>query len=414
MISYKEFFIGQDLCSLLCISHTVPFCLHYFISCYTHQNERADFLAQTCFCVAVWNYTAIIKNEYKNTLFFTPQAASSAVHLTKISSATRVLNYATFNGPHTTPCLRTRTSALHLFLCCVTPVVQLRPDEHVRKGVNTAGIEGGATLSLPRGIITQKDALGRNTFLVKNAKGVFVNLTLSRNTSTRIEITGNASDVMQGLGGLSYSVPATAGQAIADRQRTLRVYVKVVAADRTPYTATSPYVDGTTTCTVSGCKCKIGLNGPACDTMRYLDIIVSVNPRDVGRRVIPSTSSQGGRRGILNRGGHGTHTTLIVGGIAYDGTPNKLKATEYNTLATAAYVVFVDIGNSDNAYLTPPESIGDELMDKPYKEANARVFLNPWTCEDFSWWKKQDQDFDPAASVPQDKAYSSLPSICNR
>ncbi len=296
----------------------------------------------------------------------------------------------------------------------MTRALQLRPDEHVRKGVNTLGTEGGATLTLPRGLVIQRDALGRNTFLVKNAKGASVNLTLTRNTSTRIEITGNASDVLQGFAGVTYSVPVTAGQVMTDRQRTLRVYVKVVAPDRTPYTATLPYVDGTTTCTVSGCNCKIGLSGPACDTMRYLDIIVSINSRDVGRRVIPSTSSQGGRRGVLNRGGHGTHTTLIVGGIAYDGTTNKIKATDYNTLATSSYVVFVDIGNSDNAYLTPPESIGDELMDKPYKEANARVFLNPWTCEDFSWWKKQDQDFDPSANVPQDKAYSTMPSICNR
>jgi hypothetical protein len=292
--------------------------------------------------------------------------------------------------------------------------LQLRPEEHVRKGLATPGTEGGASLRLPGGIVTVTDGQGRQTFLVKNGQGTDVNMTLTRNTSTRIEITGNATDIIHALKGIAYSVPVTAGQQVTDRQRTLRVYIKVVAPDGTPYTTTSPYVDGTTTCSVTGCNCKVGLQGTACDTMRYLDIVVSVNPRDAGRRVVATAQSPAGRTGVLNRGGHGTHTTLIVGGIAYDGINSKLKATNYNTLATAAFVVFVDIGNSDHAYLTPPESIGAELMDKPYKEAQARIFLNPWTCEDFAWWKKQDQEFDPAANVPENKAYTTLPSICNR
>ena len=52
-------------------------------------------------------------------------------------------------------------------------------------------------------------------------------------------------------------------------------------------------------------------------------------------------------------------------------------------------LIFVDIGNSEHPHLTPPESLGDQLMLKPYQEGTARVFLNPWTCQDYAWWKAQ-------------------------
>jgi len=88
--------------------------------------------------------------------------------------------------------------------------------------------------------------------------------------------------------------------------------------------------------------------------------------------------------------------------------------TKFDGLAGGAALAFVDIATSGNVYLTPPESLGDMLLKKPYTEANARIFLNPWTCEDFAWWKNQDKPFQPEQAVASSFPLNQMANVCNR
>lgn len=304
-----------------------------------------------------------------------------------------------------------------------------RPDQIVRMGIDrfnpesaaAAAMQGGGNLSLPAGLVRVTRVTGEQYWQVTDGKGKLHNITIRLESPTAIELVGNATVLPAALSGITFTAPATAGTTLRNRQSLLSLSLRMMDKDFSKYTVLNPYLPGSTFCGSETCTCKPGFRGVICDEMRPTNIFVTFSPLDPGLGVVPPAKSAG-RIGSLGRGGHGTHLAGLVAGVGYlptsasDANKQGLKrVAKYNSIATNATLVFVDIGNSDHPYVTPPESIGDDLMLKPYQEARARVFLNPWTCQDFAWWRKQDRSFDPEqASFTVVCMPSPESSICQR
>lgn len=252
---------------------------------------------------------------------------------------------------------------------------------------------------------------------------VDANLTVTQASAHRLEVIGNESDVVQALQNLSVSIPASAGETLETRQFLIRFQLTVLRRD-----------DGSRGLYQNGLlktdeprspfgpiPCVAGLSGQYCDTISPpTDIILIVEPERKGRRVVPEPPGRGGRRLTASRGGHGTHiVTSIVGKVDTRETPNmdareREELRKHEGIAPGALLAFVDIGGENARYLTPPDSIGEALMGRAYRELGARVFLNPWTCADIIWWKEQGKDFDSGQRVAYERALSRMPTICNR
>ena len=274
--------------------------------------------------------------------------------------------------------------------------VLARPGELLRRGVVVDGEgSGGATLqhAVPATFHAREQLLehaGRNfTHAAASPDGGF------------FEGTGNISDLALLLRDLRVAAPFDAGTSRSTRQFLLRIQLRVVAEDGNHFTRSRPNPEGTTDCR-EGCRCVGGFAGAACDVLgRPLDIWISVEPQASGRRVQPELRAAAGRRPTLNRDGHGTHVaTSIVGRTDDRESGGGSAVRRFDGMAREARLAFVDIGASGKAYLTPPESLGEPLMGRAYREAGARVMLHPWTCEDVSWWRRQDQPLDPEQVHP--------------
>uniref|UniRef100_A0A6U5W4B8 Peptidase S8/S53 domain-containing protein n=1 Tax=Guillardia theta TaxID=55529 RepID=A0A6U5W4B8_GUITH len=226
---------------------------------------------------------------------------------------------------------------------------------------------------------------------------------------TQVEIVMDEGSLQSALSYFQYTPAPDMGTSLNRRQSMLEFNLQVLRKDGSAYLGVQDrYPAG-----VQAVTCKGGFAGAACDTMDPpMTVVVTINPQQSGQRVVPPGLQRGGRRLKLSRGGHGTHVATSMAGKALnpDSSPSRLE--QFDGLAPDSKIFFVDIADSGSLFLTPPD-IGDALLSSAYG-AGSRVFVNPWTCEDYLWWKQQDKSFDPAQSVAGDYKINELPSICNR
>jgi subtilisin family serine protease len=330
------------------------------------------------------------------------------------------------------------------------------PTFHRRTAATFNGTQGGGQLklssNLPRSTIN-----GKTIIIVKN-----MNITqrLEGNSDafycaswrqgcitekpTEIEVVINESYIPDLLDGLTYTASTDSGTNMTNRQRMIRIQIQFLQQSMKPWPSIMPLDTGYE----GGRDAETGMCKPgfaskflprACDTIfPPFELRMVVEPVDRGQRVVRPKNGEGsgGRKTVLSRDGHGTHVVTSIVGNALENvpanTPDPTTWQEYvnvvsqaldktstvirkfNGLATGAQMSFFDIGKSGNVYLTPPESLGDALFGRPYREGRARIFLNPWTCEDYVWWRKQDQDFSIEQEVAFSSALNTNSSICNR
>ena len=264
-----------------------------------------------------------------------------------------------------------------------------------------------------------------------------------------IEVVMNETYIPDFLDGLSYTPSEDSGTTLQNRQKMIRIQIQFLQQNMKvwpSFTRVDKGYEGGKDITSPG-TCKAGFASmhkskpiffEACDTIYPpFELRFTVEPVDAGQRIIHPDDVEGlaGRKQILSRDGHGTHVITSIVGRAMEAPSSTAEPTtwleytkerdaaiaktsaqigQYEGLANGAFLSFVDIGKSGHPYLTPPESLGDSLFGRSYTEGGARVFLNPWTCEDFVWWKKQDQPFDLEQEVAATMALNKQPSICNR
>ena len=206
-------------------------------------------------------------------------------------------------------------------------------------------------------------------------------------------IIGTPKTISTVLSGLSYTAPARAGAQISSRQTMLIFSLTLLRQDGTKYSAREIRTHnpaGTLRCnTPSDCECRPGWSGAACDRIPGLLIVATVSPSDAGSRVVWRSTGRSGPQVSLARGGHGTHTAASAAGspladpsdppeVNVDGSVSLGQAA---SLASAAQLVVVDIARRGSPYITPPPSLGDQLMGRAYRIARAKIFLAPWTCQ---------------------------------
>jgi hypothetical protein len=306
------------------------------------------------------------------------------------------------------------------------------PTWHLRTRTMLDGMQGGGEVKLsskfPRFQIESGDRKWSSTLgvWVEQMQNILVykglNLTESQveEKPTEIVVTMNETHIGGFLESLTYTPDAASGTSMDNRQRLLRIQLQIMKPDGTPYPARDTqgvggYEDGFG----KDGRCKSGFTGKACDIIfPPFDLRFTVEPRDHGQRVVypgADAEGKGGRKRILSRDGHGTHVaTGILGRSLSSRVGATADTTKFDGLAGGALLAFIDIAKSGNVYLTPPESLGDMLLKKAYTEAKARIFLNPWTCEDYAWWKDQDQPFQFEQAVASSFPLNQMASICNR
>ena len=224
------------------------------------------------------------------------------------------------------------------------------------------------------------------------------NVSIASVSQTRIQLVGYGEDIFPLLEGLVYRPAATStvGTNLSTWLVGLAFELRIISPTGAPFSLASgmpsPYI---AVCSpIDGCTCNYGFGGPACDLMpNTKKIVFTVHPVDAGRRIIPSSPSSPGRRGVINRGGHGTHVATSLVGVATpgpaDGESTKAQLLEIKSneaISNGAQLAFIDIGTDASPYLTPPESLGDALFSRAYSEAGARVFVAPWNCDAWQWW----------------------------
>ena len=305
------------------------------------------------------------------------------------------------------------------------------PTWHLRTRTMLDGMQGGGEVKLsskfPRFQIagTRKWSSSLGVWVEQMQKILVykgLNLTESQveEKPTEIVVTMNETHIGGFLESLTYTPDAASGTSMDNRQRLLRIQLQIMKPDGTPYPARDTqgvggYDDGFG----KDGRCKSGFTGKACDIIfPPFDLRFTVEPRDHGQRVVypgADAEGKGGRKRMLSRDGHGTHVaTGILGRSLSPRVGATADTTKFDGLAGGALLAFIDIAKSGNVYLTPPESLGDMLLKKAYTEAKARIFLNPWTCEDYAWWKDQDQPFQFEQAVASSFPLNQMASICNR
>jgi hypothetical protein len=196
------------------------------------------------------------------------------------------------------------------------------------------------------------------------------------------------------LSGLSYTAPETAGTRLSNRQTALLFSLSLLREDGTKYSTAEVRTHnplGTLPCVSAGlCQCLLGWTGAACDRIQGLSIVVTILSADMDSRVVWRSTGRPGPQVALNRGGHGTHTVITAAGAPLVDPSDPPSAGSIadataigraSSIAAAARLAVVDIGRTGSQYLTPPASLGEPLMGRPYHIAKARIFLAPWTCE---------------------------------
>ena len=289
------------------------------------------------------------------------------------------------------------------------------------------GDEGGGTLAISTNLSQAiADAPAAGSSVIPDGSFLYAgqNLTIVEIGETRFEFVTNDTAIDDVLAGLSLTPDAHLGRSVSTHQLLLRIELQLVRDDGSAYSFENWNVEASTAsrgifpCEPFGpsCGCKVGFTGPACDMFeRFFDLSLVVEPPTarLGERVVqPSKGAGSGRRATLSRGGHGTHIVSSALGRAFG--LGSAEASVQDGLASGAQLAFIDISLSGSPYLTPPEDLRDGLLKRLYDEAGARVSLNPWTCEDTMWWRKQEQAFESAAAVARDPALRENPSICNR
>jgi len=236
-------------------------------------------------------------------------------------------------------------------------------------------------------------------------------------TPEEIVVTMNETFIPDFLEGLSYTASSNSGTTMENRQRMMRIQIQFLQSNGNPWPVSQVafgYEGGFSMETQS---CKIGFSGVACDTIYPpFELRMTVDPADSSYRVVSPENTEGksGRKRLLSRGGHGTHVVTSIVGRAMALDEDFSEAARHDGLAGGAFLSFTDIASTGNSYLTPPESLGAGLLERPYTEASARIFLNPWTCEDYVWWKGQDQASQPEQAVASDSSINQGPNVCNR
>ena len=228
------------------------------------------------------------------------------------------------------------------------------------------------------------------------------NFTIVNNVSvvsasrTSIRLVGLGEVMLPTLAGLIYRPAETAGTALDNRLVGISFELRILTPSGASYSQAagrpSPYIASCKLAAV--CQCYNGFKGAECDEMpNTKEIILTVQPFDPGRRVIPRSSPSPGRKGLINRGGHGTHITTSLAGVASTdfgageaSDPTLQEVKGYESISNGAQIAFMDIGTDASPYLTPPESLGDALLGRIYSEAGARVFVAPWNCDAYQWW----------------------------
>eukprot|EP00960_Hanusia_phi_P071811 767636-Hanusia_phi.AAC.7 len=229
---------------------------------------------------------------------------------------------------------------------------------------------------------------------------------LLSSSPAQLQLLGTLAELEDALKTLSVTCSA-ASNDILDRQRLLRMQLQLFLNGST----SNP--DGTI-----GTLCKEGWEGDGCFTVQHSkEIVLSCQPQDHGARFVAPSVMLPGRKPILNRQGHGTHVLATAGGEAYDpvafpSLPLSSPLSVHNSVASSAKLMIVDIAPSSSLYLSPPDSI-DLLFTRPYNDG-ARIFLNPWTCADFRWWKEQETSFSYNYLIAQDASLHADPQICDR
>ena len=290
------------------------------------------------------------------------------------------------------------------------------PMWHLRTGTMFDGIQGGGEIKLSSKF-PRIQLAGQQILQYKSLNLTELHV---REGPTEIVVNMNETDLAGFLEDLTYTADATSGTDMDNRQRMLRIQLQILQADMTPYPPRNAGLGGYEPGFNSDLRtCRPGFAGAACDTISPpFEIRITVEPRDQGQRVVYSgvdDEGKAGRKRVISRDGHGTHVaTSILGSSLHPAMSKVAATTKFDGLAGGAALAFVDIATSGNVYLTPPESLGDMLLKKPYTEANARIFLNPWTCEDFAWWKNQDKPFQPEQAVASSFPLNQMANVCNR
>ncbi|EKX36768.1 hypothetical protein GUITHDRAFT_145509 [Guillardia theta CCMP2712] len=223
---------------------------------------------------------------------------------------------------------------------------------------------------------------------------------------SQLQVLGTLAELEQALKTFTVTCSSSPNN-ILDRQRLLRMELQLFL------NGTSVNLDGTI-----GTQCKVGWRGAGCNIVQHRkEIVLSCAPQDQGARFIAPSDMLPGRRPILNRQGHGTHVAASAGGEAYDpvafpSLPLSTPLSIHNSIASSAKLMVVDISSSSSLYLSPPDSI-TLLLTRPYNDG-ARIFLNPWSCSDFRWWKEQETSFSYNYLIAQDASLHGDPQICNR
>jgi len=168
------------------------------------------------------------------------------------------------------------------------------------------------------------------------------------------------------------------------------------------------------------CTCNPGWTGRFCNLVAGdLEILLPLAPEQTADNSVPLPQHPGRLPSVFRRG-RGTHVAATAVGAAYfghgkssdEGRVAGRNLEEYNGAAYGAKLVFFDIG-TESPYLRPPTSLSS-MYEKAYGEAGARVFLNPWTCRDTTWWDKTHDPTDAAFQVPQYVRELVGKDICNR
>ena len=304
------------------------------------------------------------------------------------------------------------------------------PTWHLRTRTMLDGIQGGGEVKLSSKFPRFQIAGGREWSStlgdwVEQMKNILVykglNLTESQveEKTTEIVVTIHETHIAGFLEGLTYTPDAASGTSMDNRQRLLRIQLQILKPDRTPFPPRNLGVGGYEDGFDKDGGCKPGFAGKACDTIfPPFDLRFTVEPRDKGQRLVypgADAEGKGGRKRILSRDGHGTHVATGILGRSLSSRVGAIAdTTKFDGLAGGAQLAFIDIAKSGNVYLTPPESLGDMLLKKAYTEAKARIFLNPWTCEDYVWWKDQDLPFQLEQAVASSFPLNQMANICNR